>query len=414
MASLVFSHEESVVGSLHQFCQDLRDKEIFVCEDIATAREILEREGPRINLVLTSWGPQVPAFCAALLEYEEKFPAFRSAPLVQILPYRPAVPQSWVSALSNATRGGATRDERNNRIDSFLIRPFDRSRFQAAVKTAYERRALLRSTILLLGDSIGSGALKLLQSAEKSAPGHWTSALLAHKKEDLSSRLDKHGSKIGAIVIEPSSTDATLLQQVSAFRKMPLGRQLPIIVLGQNAETVASLRSFADVFMDFDLQNSSRAESVRAALELASQRLTTNWIVQEFMERHKEFLKQEHEKKLPANSTDNTKWPRWISFFKKTDMPLKLLKKALETDPRWEIHESLGRLLMKRGRKDLAIRHFQQALETYPCSPRAYLSLMELLDPNSQAYSELIRRAQLYCPNVPQVRESLGNGKKAS
>ena len=406
MPALIFSHEESVVSSLHQFCQDLRDKEIFVCEDITTVREILEREGPRINLVLTSWGPQVPAFCAALLEYEEKFPAFRSTPLVQILPYRPAVPQSWVSALSNATRG-ATRDERNNRIDSLLIRPFDRSRFQAAVKAAYERRALLRSTILLLGDSIGSVALKLLQSAEKSAPGHWTSALLAHKKEDLSSRFDKYGSKIGAIVIEPSSTDATLLQQVSAFHKTPLGRQLPIIVLGQSAETVSSLRSFTDVFMDFDLQNSPRAESVRAALELASQRLTKNWIVQEFMERHKELLKREHEE-------GNTQTPRWISFFKKKDLPLKLLKKALETDSRWEVHESLARLLMKRGQHALAIRHFQQTLETYPCSPRAYLSLIELLDPASSEYSELLRRAQLYCPNVPQVRESLGTGKKAS
>jgi tetratricopeptide (TPR) repeat protein len=390
MGVLIFAPEESVRQSLQRFCRELGESEIYAFDQLSPAIGLLEKEPSNIKLILATWTLDILELNHALARIQLKEQSLHLVPFVLILPGR---------AVFEATSQASQLD----RVDHYLIRPMNRTIFRRALQSAHERRACLRDTLLVLGETGEQAALKVLWSQKDKMGYHWKSLLVSRSQEDLKSCLEQHGARIGAILIDPISCRKELVESVVAYHRTPVGHQTPIVILSRDCERVGAMRSMGNAFVDFDerLESPAALQAFEFALELASRRLRKQWETLGLLNRSKEILKAE-----------NAKIRSWLPG--RADSGLALLNDALKVDPRWEVHESLGRLFMKRGQVHLAILHFRETLKTNPYSPRAYLSLFELLAEREAEASEILRTAQRYCPCLPQIRALVEKRSRAA
>lgn len=394
MAVIIFAPEETVSRPLLEYCRESGFKEVLIynCLD-SMLREFRDIQKP--ELVIFTWSPETDALVYELTVREKLDPSFSVVPIIQILPYRP---------LFDLFSSAAKRKTAYNRIDEYLIRPFNLSIFKNAVQAAHESRVMERNTLLVLGTEFREPLLELVWSHKTEAHYTWKNILFARNEKELAIRISDHSEKLGAIIVGSDGLFDGATELLSQFRKKSVGNLAPIMTLSHDAAFVKQTKTLSNVFINLN------QTTLLSALDLLTKRVTKQWMVQMLLSKSKDAQKTEY-----SISGEHKVQSRWDSFISKTSRSLHYLNFALSIDPsRWEVHESLGRYYMEQQKIGLAVHHFRQTLKTNPCAPRAHLSLIELLKDSPLEKELCLIEAKKYCENLPQIKEQIQKWSKSA
>ena len=260
---------------------------------------------------------------------------------------------------------------RLSRVDDVLARPFSISDLKGSLSSAHQRRARLRSSLIVFGTQHSELIERSVFSG--SDDFHWKTIIKIQDVQALKKTMEDHPFYIGGILVEPAKNNLELLSWINQFKKTNVGSYTPIGVLSTQAEQILPFRTSADLFFNEE-------SDWTQVLTILSKRATLHWEMKLALQEIRQLIK--------ANQVKQA---------------MKELLLALEHDDnRWELLELSGVLRGKGGKSATAIHDLRKALSTQPCSPFAYLTMMELI--TGEQKQKIIQEALQYCPQHPRIR----------
>jgi CheY-like chemotaxis protein len=252
---------------------------------------------------------------------------------------------------------------RLSRVDQVLSRPFGRASLEEAVASAFEHRAKFRNTLVFYGTEASA---KIIEEEIFSNPQlQWKSLVAFQDPKIFSHYLFHSDRRLGGVLFEADAKVKDAASELRRFKRSRMGSAIPITCFGQDPEFISPFVTFLDLSFD-------HSESWLSVLEILSQRSTYSWRVGRMVSSIRQAIKEE-----------------------KPKLAKRFLNEARAKDEdRWEVLE-LGGYLEKKS--ELLLK----ALDTQPCSPFAYLRLLELLEGSQRR--AILQKSALYCPRHPEL-----------
>jgi hypothetical protein len=273
--------------------------------------------------------------------------------------------------------------DRLTRVDDGLRKPFGINQLKESISKGQRRRASLRSSLLVLGPQIAPPLAEAFYACRNLV--HWREVIPVSSVEMLDEKIKELGFRIGGIVLDPALCDASITARIAKFRKTYEGNTIPIALLSKNPAQIGDVRLSCDLF--FDMPNRAETPDWEVIVLRMSRRTLLAWDGRELIAQGRQALNKNQ-----------------------LSVAASLAKRALLLDAeRWEFNELAGGVAAKENKKTEAIEHFRAALETNPCSPFAYLNLIELVDEEQRA--QILKLGESYCARHPQILAAIARSK---
>ena len=264
-----------------------------------------------------------------------------------------------------------------SRIDAYLVKPFNSNTLGNAVERAFERRASMRKTLVLLGDQFRDPIGECVMAA--SAGSHWTQLEIAQDFTQLEKIVGERGLNIGAIVVDPASFSTQDWSWLHRFRKTRQGASTGIVCLSRDPQLILPLRSQADWFVS--PASTQDMDAWHRWLHALSSRVVQQYRFQKEMLWAQGALKK-----------------REFKVVKETIKKMQTLGMW-----RWEIDELRGKLFQAQGYSHRSVGAYQQALLGNPCSVRSHLGILTQVE--ASVHEAAAKTALEYCPDHPDIRK---------
>jgi hypothetical protein len=361
MVALILEQDQHSRAVLGEMLGDLGFEDVFPATGFLEIEYLIRQNLGRIRLILSSTaildGPDIPLTRLIIRE-----PPLHLVPFILMMNGGLDVPLNRMA-------------ERLSRVDGSLRKPFGIQQLEQSISTAHRRRSSLRSSLLVLGPSLAPQFAESFYACRNLV--HWQEVVPLHSAAELGEKIDRLGFRVGGILLDPGLCDAAVITRISKYRKTHEGSTIPIAALGRDAERIAAMRPFFDQF--FDLPDPTEPVEWEEIVLRMSHRTLLAWDSREIIGKCRKALGAG---KLPLAQG--------------------LAKRGLGLDgERWEFRELAGTVALRQGNRELATRHFRAAQQANPCSPFAYINLIELLQ--GAELESILTLALAYCPRHPQV-----------
>ncbi len=365
MTSIIVDEDENARRALKALLHQFGYQTVLEARDIFAVQHLIKKHEKKISLILSSWeSHHAPDFPLAQLVSKNR--TLNLSPLINLLMRKPIHQIFW-------------NKNRLSRVDGYLCKPFGYQSLENTILEAHRRRAELRQTLLLLGQKHYLNLSRSLWNSKKNS--HWTEIKTADSPAELREHVDQKGFYIGGILIDPESylknSDWKWLGQ---FKKTPLGLMTPVVCLSQKGVT-QELRKQCDLFT-FPLTEWG------TLLNQLHKRVLLGW----------EFRRKMIQAREALRKLDFTLARRF--YFE-----LEILDSE-----RWEFHEFGGDLMCKTDNIKKSIEHYTIALQSNPCNPHVYMSLIPLSPRDEQ--NALLIDALNFCPNHTQLTQMREENKE--
>ncbi|MGK5085360.1 response regulator [Bdellovibrionota bacterium FG-1] len=351
MAILIVDDELSTRTALRELLAQTGYKTIFEARHGEEALKIALAEKNRLRLMIADWEmPQMDGL--ALLDQVAQIPELDLTPFLLITS---DLPRAKLKEIQQKT----------DRLDAFLIKPFRLKALIAATHAAQTHRAITRNTIVVF-----EGERPLLELTNSA---HQLGRILVTTQtaEQFRQALTTHSRRLGAVIIRPH---ASLTEILAPFSRSPLGTQTPIVCASLNPEEVFPVRLYCQAFLPPDVPSSRWEQTLRMLETKAGASLELDLLFQSL----KEALQR-----------------------KATVEALQLARSIIDVDStNAEAHATIGDLLVSQNNIVLAVQHYQQAIQANPCLPRPYIGLLALTHPTLPEVAEAAIR---FCPHNQAV-----------
>lgn len=255
-----------------------------------------------------------------------------------------------VPLLILGSRGG--RDPFLGTEFAYLAKPFRTNKFEQAVKNAYQRSNLVRSSVLFLGDV---------------PPGFEKSGVSVKCMSDFENA-SKNLWKFGAFIIRLEAECNFSMPWMKRLKKSKWGTKTPFIVLGREPDLVKKWRLLGDYFFN----EGDWSTLLNLVLAGAQTRFEVNSLLN-----------------FGRLAISRRQWSE----------ARELLQKSIEIDStRVDILCLYSMVLRKLGDSALARQIEDKIIQFNPCSPYPYLV-------NDSISTALVEMAVKYCPSQPQIRD---------
>ena len=367
------SHSRRVLTTL---LHSLGYTSVFAASDINEADFYFCRNPDRIRLILYSSSPEEGGDLP-LSQLVVQRPEMDFAPLIQMSNRR--LRQSFLVFRTPLVR-----------VDDYLSKPFGAIQLKRSISRGHRRRAELRSTLLVLSNSLGPRIGEALYTWKASV--HWKEVVSVSSPDAFETKLDSNRFRVGAIILDPALCNSSIISWLIRFKRTLIGAATPVALLSRAPERTLELRQQCNLFFDRpEREDSYAAEDVSIhlgwpeILKILSNRILFGQDAKEIITTCRQGIKAG-----------------------RLDYAEKLANLGLAHDPaRWEFQELVGTIAAKRGNRGEAIERFKTALATNPCSPYSYLNLVRLLDGSER--KKILEVGSAYCPFHPQLRSTIAS-----
>lgn len=355
MAILIVDDESSTRSALRELMTQIGHKVILEAKNGVEALKMAETEKNRLRMIVADW--EMPYMDGIQLLHR-----------VAEMPELDQIPFLLITSDLSRTRL-AELQEKTNRLDAFLIKPFRMTALSQAMTAAQAHRASIKRSIIVFDANADS---------TPSFPTFegWDAPLLTRTLPEFQQAIQAQSRHLGALIIQPPASPE-LAQWLTTFARTPMGSATPLICASREPEAIFPLRTLCQVFVAKTADQDLWAKLLQELRARMANSLTLELLFQE--------LKTSQQKKDTAEAQ-------------------RICMLILATDAaNSEANAILGDLLEAQQKGTEAATHYFRALEANPCQPRPYIRLLESSTLDPKARLNAATQAALYCPQNQDI-----------